>query len=473
MSKHTLNHGLKIYNTLTKQKEDFHPIEPGKITLYVCGITIYDDCHIGHARVFVAFDMVIRFLKMMGWQIKYVRNITDIDDKIIQRAAQNNESVQALTSRYIEEMDKDTQLLGIIKPDLEPRATQYIAQMISLIQNLINQDIAYIGQSGDVYFSVEKFPAYGELAHKDLDKLQSGARVEIELAKNSPLDFVLWKQSKDNEPAWESPWGAGRPGWHIECSAMVMDCLGSTIDIHGGGADLKFPHHENERAQSQAVSNQTFVNTWMHVGFVQTDKEKMSKSLNNFFTIKEVLKQYNGEVIRYFLLASHYRSPVNYSQEQLILAHNALTTLYTALRGIDIIPPLEINLENRYQQAFISAMSDDFNTPEALVVLFELARDLNVAKIDKRSENQALIQEIASTLKMLANSLGFLERSPELFLQGSQDTHANAEIDALIAQRVSAREAKDWVKADEIRKMLDAKEIIIEDTPEGTLWRRK
>lgn len=465
---------LKIYNTLTKQKEIFHPIEPGKISLYVCGITVYDDCHIGHARVFVAFDMVIRFLKMMGWQVQYVRNITDIDDKIIKRAGENNESVQTLTARFIEEMEKDTHQLGVLKPDSEPRATQYIGEMIALIQSLMDKKIAYIGESGDVYFSVEKFPAYGELAHKDLDKLQSGARVEIELAKKSPLDFVLWKQSKENEPAWDSPWGAGRPGWHIECSAMAMKCLGKTIDIHGGGADLKFPHHENERAQSQGATNQQFVNTWMHVGFVQTDKEKMSKSLNNFFTIKDVLNQYEGEVIRYFLLASHYRSPVNYSQEQLVLAHNALTTLYTALRGVNI-ENRENRSENRYEQAFIAAMSDDFNTPEALVVLFELARDLNIAKTNKSDDNQVAIQEIAGTLKSLANSLGFLERDPELFLQGQNNTANtdNTEIDDLIAQRVIARETKDWARADELRKILDSKQVIIEDTPEGTLWRRK
>jgi len=329
------NSALKIYNSLTKEKELFTPINSGIIDLYVCGITVYDHCHMGHARVFVAFDAIVRFLRMMGWKVNYVRNITDIDDKIIKRAFENKESIQDLTARFIQEMDNDSEALGVLAPDRQPRATEYITQMLSLIEDLISKDIAYIADNDDVYFSVEKFPAYGELAHKSLDKLRSGARIEVEVAKKSPLDFVLWKKSKENEPFWDAPWGPGRPGWHIECSAMAMDCLGKTIDIHGGGADLKFPHHENERAQSQASTDQVFVNTWMHVGFVQVDKEKMSKSLNNFFTIKEVLEQYEGEVIRYFLLASHYRSPVNYAPEPLILAHNALTSLYTALRGVN------------------------------------------------------------------------------------------------------------------------------------------
>lgn len=432
--------------------------------LYVCGITVYDCCHLGHARVFVAFDMVVRFFKMRGWDVTYVRNITDIDDKIIKRAAENNETIESLTNRFIHEMDEDMGQLGVIKPDQEPRATDHIQEMLDLIQILMDKGIAYVGDNSDVYFSVEKFPAYGELAHRELDKLQSGARIDIELAKKNPLDFVLWKQSKPNEPFWDSPWGKGRPGWHIECSAMSMKCLGHSMDIHGGGADLKFPHHENERAQSEGATDQTFVNTWMHVGFVQIDKEKMSKSLHNFLTIKDMLAQYEGEVIRYFLLASHYRSPVNYSQESLDLAKNALTTLYTALRGVTLE---EGPLEKRYEDHFIEVMEDDFNTPEALVVLFELAHDLNIAKTD----NVSLVPALAYALKKLANTLGFLEEDPDVFLQG--DNVNSAEIDNLIAERKEARAQKNWARADEIRKILDSQNIIIEDGAQGTLWRQK
>lgn len=455
---------MKLYNTLTKQKEIFIPLKPGKIGLYVCGITVYDYCHLGHARVFVAFDMMVRFFKMQGWDVTYVRNITDIDDKIIKRAAENNETIQSLTGRFIQEMDEDMGKLGVIKPDLEPRATEHIQEMLDLIQLLIDKGIAYVADNQDVYFSVEKFPAYGELAHKELDKLQSGARIDIELAKKNPLDFVLWKHSKPNEPAWDSAWGAGRPGWHIECSAMSIKCLGHSMDIHGGGADLKFPHHENERAQSEGATGQTFVNTWMHVGFVQIDKEKMSKSLHNFLTIKDMLAQYEGEVIRYFLLASHYRSPVNYSQDSLELAKNALTTLYTALRGVTIQEGFS---EKPYEANFVAAMEDDFNTPEALGVLFELVHDLNIAKTD----NSEVAPALAYTLKKLANTLGFLEKDPNVFLQGPDSN--SLEIDNLIAERKQAREQKNWARADELRKILDSQNIIIEDSTEGTLWRRK
>lgn len=463
---------MKLYNSLTKQKEDFKPIREGKIDLYVCGVTVYDDCHLGHARVFVAFDMMTRFFRSQGFEVKYIRNITDIDDKIIHRALENGESIQSLTERYIQSMHEDSEKLGVIKPTHEPKATEYIPQMLSLIQSLIDKKMAYVGDDSDVYFSVESFGPYGELAHKSLDKLISGARVDIDLAKRSPLDFVLWKRSKENEPTWDAPWCNGRPGWHTECSAMVMDCLGNTIDIHGGGSDLKFPHHENERAQAEGATGERFVNTWMHVGFVQIDKEKMSKSLNNFFSIKDLLAQYEGEVIRYFLLASHYRSPVNYTEDSLELAKNALTTLYNALRGV----PLESVIEARatadelapLEAKFISAMEDDFNTPEAFAVLFELARELNIAK----QEDHSKIYSLAATLKRLANVLGLLEKEPDVFLKG-QKSDALSEIDTLIAERQVARETRNWVRADEIRKLLDEKEIVIEDTADGTLWRRK
>lgn len=397
---------LTIYNTLIRQKEEFKPITKGKIKLYVCGITVYDYCHVGHARVFVVFDAIVRFLRETGWDVTYVRNITDIDDKIINRANENKEDINALTDRFIEYMYEDAKSLGVFKADLEPRATQHMPQIIKMIADLEKNGIAYVAENKDVYFSVENFETYGILSHKDIDNLKAGIRVEVVEAKRNPLDFVLWKKSKQNEPQWDSPWGPGRPGWHIECSAMSTHCLGNTFDIHGGGSDLVFPHHENERAQAIAANKGEFVNTWMHVGFVQIDKEKMSKSLGNFFTIREVLEEYDGEVIRYFLLASHYRSPVNYSKDQLTKAKNALTTLYTALRGVNIINVENQQfIENEYVKQFRAAMNDDFNTPIALSVLFELAHKVNQLRLDNQDS-----KVYAGILKKLANTLGFFRK---------------------------------------------------------------
>ncbi len=458
---------LQIHNSFSQQKELFTPLKAGEISLYVCGITVYDLCHIGHARVFVAFDMVVRFLRASGWKVKYVRNITDIDDKIIKRAIENKETIQELTERFIHAMNEDAKALNALSPDLEPRATEYMDHIINMVKTLEEKGFAYVADNGDVYFSVDKYKNYGELSHKDLEQLQSGSRVEINEAKQSPLDFVLWKKAKKDEPHWQSPYGEGRPGWHIECSAMSVDCLGASFDIHGGGSDLIFPHHENERAQSECATGKTFVNTWMHVGFVQVDKEKMSKSLNNFFTIREVLAEYNAEVIRYFLTASHYRSPVNYSKDQLEQARSALERLYTAIRGIKTISVSDQTPEAApYYHRFFAAMNDDFNSPVAMSVLFELATAVNIAR-DKKPEKAIIL---GSALKALANILGLLENDPEIYLKGKQENVP--EIEALIAARIEARNSKDWAKADEIRKTLTAMGVVIEDSAGATTWRR-
>jgi cysteinyl-tRNA synthetase len=458
---------LQIHNSFSQQKELFTPLKAGEISLYVCGITVYDYCHIGHARVFVAFDMIVRFLRASGWKVKYVRNITDIDDKIIKRAIENKETIQELTKRFIQAMDEDAKALNALTPDLEPRATEYMDKIIAMVKTLEEKGFAYVADNGDVYFSVDKYKNYGELSHKDLEQLQSGSRVEINEAKQSPLDFVLWKKAKKDEPHWESPYGEGRPGWHIECSAMSVDCLGASFDIHGGGSDLIFPHHENERAQSECATNKTFVNTWMHVGFVQVDKEKMSKSLNNFFTIREVLAEYNQEVIRYFLTASHYRSPVNYSKDQLEQARSALERLYTALRGIKTTSvTADIAEAAPFYHRFFAAMNDDFNSPVAISVLFELATAVNIAR-DKKPEKAIIL---GSALKQLANILGLLESDPEVYLKGKQENIP--EIESLIAARIEARNNKDWAKADEIRKTLTAMGVVIEDSAGATTWRR-
>lgn len=457
---------LHIYNTFSQKKEPFKPLKPGEISLYVCGITVYDYCHLGHARVFVAFDAIVRFLRASGWKVKYVRNITDIDDKIIKRAQENHEKIQDLTNRFIAAMNEDTQALNVLAPDLEPRATEHIKQIIQMVKQLEEKHYAYQAANGDIYFAVEKFAHYGQLAHKDLEQLQQGARVEVVEEKRSPLDFVLWKKAKPGEPHWSSPWGEGRPGWHIECSAMSTYCLGDTFDLHGGGADLAFPHHENERAQSECATNKTFVNTWMHVGFVQVNKEKMSKSLGNFFTIRDILKAYDAEVVRYFLLASHYRSPLNYSTEQLDQAKHTLERLYTALRGIKLAATAHFE-HNLYWQRFFAAMNDDFNTPIALSVLFEVVTALNNAR---EENNLAQAAELATLLKKMANILGILERDPEAFLQGDvKDTTA---IEQLIAQREEARRSKNWALADELRQKLTDLGIALEDTPGGTIWRK-
>lgn len=456
---------LQIYNTLTRQKELFKPINANKIGLYVCGITVYDYCHLGHARTYVAFDIIIRYLQTLGYAVNYIRNITDIDDKIINRAKQNNEPFTQLTARFIQAMHEDFTALNILPATAEPRATDYIDAMISLIKTLIAKNLAYVGDNGDVYYSVAKFTNYGCLAHQDLEKLQSGSRVAVSDAKQEPLDFVLWKLSNADEPAWQSPWGMGRPGWHIECSAMALKCLGNTFDLHGGGFDLTFPHHENEIAQSEGATGEKFVNHWLHVGFLQIDKEKMSKSLGNFSTIREVLAQWPAEVLRYFLTSSHYRGPLNYSLSALENAKAALSRLYIAIRGFKAV---DLPENASYQTRFYAAMNDDFNTAEALAVLFDLAREINRL----RTENELAAASHAALLRKLANILGLLNNDPEHFLQQVDASIDKNAIESLIEQRNAARKAKDWAQADFFRKQLTDLGIVIEDSVQGTTWRK-
>ncbi|WP_318400096.1 cysteine--tRNA ligase [Photobacterium leiognathi] len=459
---------LKIYNSLTRQKEAFTPIQPGKVGMYVCGVTIYDLCHIGHGRTFVSFDVVSRYLRYSGYDLTFVRNITDIDDKIIKRAAENGESCESLTERLIGEMHADFDALGMKRPDVEPRATQFIAEIITLCERLIERGFAYVASNGDVMFEVSKFEDYGRLSKQDLDQLQAGARVDIETAKRSPLDFVLWKMSKPGEPTWESPWGPGRPGWHIECSAMNSAILGDHFDIHGGGSDLQFPHHENEIAQSCCAHDTQYVNTWMHSGMVMVDREKMSKSLGNFFTIRDVLNHYDPETVRYFLMSGHYRSQLNYSEENLKQARSALERLYTSLRGLDT--SVEAAGGEEFVARFKEAMDDDFNTPEAYSVLFDMAREINRLKAD----DVAAASVLGARMRELADVLGLLSQEPETFLQGGAGEEDDvAEIEALIQQRLDARAAKDWAAADEARDKLMAMGIILEDGAQGTTWRRK
>ncbi len=457
---------LKIYNTLARDKEVFTPIEPGKVRMYVCGMTVYDYCHLGHARVMVVFDMVQRWLRAQGYEVTYVRNITDIDDKIIRRAVENGETISQLTNRFIAAMNEDAAALGVQRPDHEPRATDYVPQMLQIIGKLEANGLAYKAADGDVNFSVRDFDGYGKLSGKSLDDLRAGERVEVASAKRDPLDFVLWKSSRESEPAevkWASPWGSGRPGWHIECSAMSCDLLGEQFDIHGGGQDLQFPHHENEIAQSEGASGKRFVNTWMHNGFVRVDDEKMSKSLGNFFTIREVLKQYDAEVVRFFILRAHYRSPLNYSDAHLDDARVALTRLYTALKetASDGQP---LDWADAHAQRFADAMNDDFNTPIALAVLFDLATEVN------RTHSPAAARQ----LKGLAGVLGLLEREPQAFLQGgAPDGMGDDDVAAQIAARVQAKKDKNFAEADRIRADLLAKGIVLEDKPGGvTEWRR-
>ena len=458
---------LKIYNSLTRQKEEFKPIHPGKIGMYVCGVTIYDLCHIGHGRTFVGFDLVVRYLRYLGYQVNFVRNITDVDDKIIKRAAENNESCEALTERLIGEMHADFDALKLLRPDIEPRATLHIAEIIALVQQLLANGNAYVADNGDVLFSIDSYPEYGRLSGQDLEQLQAGARVSVEECKRNPMDFVLWKMSKPGEPTWESPWGPGRPGWHIECSAMNARHLGNHFDIHGGGSDLMFPHHENEIAQSCCAHHSAYVNTWMHTGMVMVDTVKMSKSLGNFFTIRDVLKVYDAETVRYFLMSGHYRSQLNYSDENLNQARAALERLYTALRGVEVVPAAG---GEEYETRFRQAMDDDFNTPEAYSVLFELAREVNRLK----GEGSAQAAALAGRLRQLAGVLGLLTQDPEAFFQGSAGADDEvAEIEALIKARNDARAAKDWPAADAARNRLNELGIVLEDGPQGTSWRRK
>lgn len=459
---------LHIHNSFTDKKEPFVPIEPGKVRMYVCGMTVYDYCHLGHARVMVVFDTVVRYLRASGYQVTYVRNITDIDNKIIKRAAENHESIDSLTGRFIAAMHEDERALGVLPPDIEPRATQSIAQIIGMVQALLDKGYAYRAENGDVYYDVSRFARYGELSGKRLEDLRAGARVEVDEAKDDPLDFVLWKAAKPGEPAWDSPWGPGRPGWHIECSAMSACHLGEHFDIHGGGMDLKFPHHENEIAQSEAVTGHKFVNFWMHNGFVQVNEEKMSKSLGNFFTVREVLKHYTPEVVRYFILGSHYRGPLNYSTDNLDNAKAALERFYMALRGL---PPVDVQDGGDDEQRFKSAMDDDFNTAEALAVLFDVAREINRI----RHDNPAGAAHLAGVLRRLGGMLGLLQADPEVFLKGIATTSGLTvqEIDQLIANRDAARKSKNWAESDRIRDWLKSQGVVLEDGAGGTAWRRE
>ena len=457
---------LKIYNSLSREKQVFVPIEPGKARMYVCGMTVYDYCHVGHARVLVVFDAVQRWLRASGFDVTYVRNITDIDDKIIKRAVENNETIAQLTERFIAFMNEDADALGVERPDHEPRATAYVPQMLDLIGKLESNGLAYKANDGDVNFSVRKFPGYGKLSGKSLDDLRAGERVDIDQAKQDPLDFVLWKHAKEGEPFWESPWGRGRPGWHIECSAMSSDLLGQHFDIHGGGQDLQFPHHENEIAQSEGAHQCTFVNYWMHNGFVRVDDEKMSKSLGNFFTVREVLKKFDAEVVRFFILRAHYRSPLNYSDAHLEDARQSLGRLYTALKAV-APDALAVDWNEAHAQRFRAAMDDDFNTPEALAVLFELASEVN------RSKSGAM----AGQLRALAGLLGLLKREPQAFLQAtpageSSEDWSPERIETLIGERAAAKKARDFAAADRIRAELLVAGVVLEDGPQGTTWRR-
>ncbi len=460
---------LKIYNTFTNKKEEFKPIEAGKVRMYVCGMTVYDLCHLGHARVLVVFDMVVRYLKYKGYEVTYIRNITDVDDKIIARANENGEDINALTHRFIKAMHEDAEELGVLPPDEEPRATTSMDDIIAMIKTLEEKGYAYKADNGDVYYSVNKFENYGQLSGKKIEDLRAGERVAIDTNKNDPMDFALWKSAKPDEPYWESPWGNGRPGWHIECSAMSTCCLGNHFDIHGGGQDLQFPHHENEIAQSEACTGEKFVNTWMHNGFVRIDDEKMSKSLGNFFTVREILERYRAEDIRYFILASHYRSPLNYSDQMLDAAGAALTRLYTALRGIEITQPGETGKE--YILRFEKVMDEDFNTAEAVAVLFDLANQINKTK----TREPVIASALAATLKQLAGILGLLQDDPETYLKsgGATDGLNDDEIENLIQQRAQAKADKNWAESDRIRDELKEQGIVLEDKGTETSWRRE
>jgi len=458
---------LQIYNTLSRKKETFKPIVEGKVGLYVCGITIYDFLHIGHARTYVAFDIVARYLKHLGYEVTHVRNITDVDDKIIKRAQENNETCESLTSRMTKEMYQDFDDLNIMRPDLDPTVTEHMPEIIALIERLIDRGHAYVASNGDVLFEVKTYGDYGKLSLQNLDMLQAGARVEVDNTKRNSMDFVLWKMAKPGEPSWDSAWGKGRPGWHIECSAMNSKHLGEHFDIHGGGSDLQFPHHENEIAQSCCAFDTPYVNYWMHGGMVQINKEKMSKSLNNFFTLRSVLKEYDAESVRFFLTSSHYRSQLNYSQDNLTQARAGLERLYTSLRGVEQVKvPLT---DNEYVERFEKAMNDDFSCPEAMPVLFELAKEIN--RIKNEDINKA--GQLAYILVKLGAILGIAQNSPEDFLQGDTATDDEAVyVEALIKQRNEARVNKDWASADDARDKLNEMKIILEDSANGTTWRK-
>ena len=470
---------MLIYNSLTRDKQTFHPITPGKVRMYVCGMTVYDFCHLGHARVMVVFDMAYRWLKTSGFEVNYVRNITDIDDKIIKRAAENNEPIDALTNRFIQFMHEDEAQLGILPPTHEPRATQFVPGMVQMIQTLVDKGLAYPAANGDVYYAVHRFEGYGKLSGKSLDDLRAGERVDVDPNKRDPLDFVLWKAAKPNEPAWDSPWGRGRPGWHIECSVMSEHYLGAHFDIHGGGQDLQFPHHENEIAQSEGAHDHAFVNYWMHNGFVRVDNEKMSKSLGNFFTIREVLKQFDAETVRFFILRAHYRSPLNYSDQHLQDAKQSLRGLYITLQNVPA-ETVEIDWNDPYAAKFKQAMDDDFDSHGAITVLFELAREANKTKSGRLS---GLLKALGGVLGLLQNA-HHLKGDVSVTLTGQSITaalgtviaattnYSSERIDQLITERLAARKARDFARADAIRKELTEAGIILEDGPQGTTWRR-
>ena len=449
---------MHIYNSLSGRKEEFKPMVPGQVGLYVCGVTVYDLCHIGHARTYATFDTLVRYLRLKGLKVTYVRNITDVDDKIIKRAAERNVSVEALVDQNIAEMYADFDALHLLRPDVEPRAMQTISEMLQLIEELIAKGFAYAPGNGDVYYEVTKFKDYGKLSKQNLEALRAGSRVEVNTVKKSPLDFVLWKAAKPGEVAWESPWGKGRPGWHIECSAMTRQCLGPEFDIHGGGSDLRFPHHENEIAQSEAVDAGKFARYWMHSGMVQVNNEKMSKSLGNFFVIRDVLKEYPAEVVRYFLMSGHYRSEISYSTENLNAAKSALDRLYNALRNGESIDEAAMSSAVAFKEKFMKAMDDDLNTPEALAVLFELAKAVN-------KTNNA---ELKALLKTMGGLLGILQQNPEAYFQAGVDVAA---VEELVAERKLARQNKDFAASDRIRDELKAMGIELEDTADGTVWR--
>jgi len=457
---------MKIFNSLSGKKEDLFPAETGKISIYVCGMTVYDDCHIGHARTFLSFDMIVRYLRSKNIEVNYIRNITDVDDKILMRAEETKQDPSVLTNRYVERMTSDFNALGMISPDKEPRATENIQIILELINKLIEVGYAYY-EGKDVYFSVESFPNYGKLSNQKMDEILSGARIEIDKEKKNPVDFVLWKRS-DEGLAWDSPWGKGRPGWHIECSAMSMDALGESFDIHAGGSDLKFPHHENEIAQSESATGNKFVKYWMHTGPLRIDKKKMSKSLDNFLTIRDALKNYPYEVIRYFLLSSHYRSPVNYSEAALEEAKAALDRLYTSIYDVDMSEE-GVAAKGPHTEQFQQAMDDDFNVPEALAVLFDLAKAVNIAK---ETGDQERIKLLVNELIHLSKPLGLLQQDPEVFLKSGVNVK-ESEIEALIDKREKARDSGNYSAADEIRDQLFEQNIILEDSKDGTFWRRR